>query len=104
MLAAVDGGGAVVALGTGVAVPPHAIPYRSLTPRRQDAENLLVPVCLSASHLAFGSVRMEPTLMLLGHAAGLAAAQAARRDVAVQDVDVPALQRALLDEGQVLSL
>jgi hypothetical protein len=87
-----------------VAVPPYAIPYRSLTPRRQDAENLLVPVCLSASHLAFGSVRMEPTLMLLGHAAGLAAAQAARRDVAVQDVDVPALQRALLDEGQVLSL
>jgi hypothetical protein len=86
-----------------VAVPPYPIPYRSLTPRRDDCTNLLVPVCLSASHVAFGSVRMEPTLMLLGHAAGVAAAHAARRDVAVQDVDVDALQRALRDAGQVLS-
>jgi hypothetical protein len=75
-----------------VAVPPYPIPYRSLTPRREDANNLLVPVCLSASHVAFGSVRMEPTLMELGQAAGLAAAQAARRGVAVQDVDVAALR------------
>jgi hypothetical protein len=87
-----------------IAVPPYPIPYRSLTPRRDDAENLLVPVCLSASHVAFGSVRMEPTLMLLGQAAGLAAAQAARRAVAVQDVDVDALQHSLRDQGQVLSL
>jgi FAD-dependent oxidoreductase family protein len=87
-----------------VAVPPYPIPYRSLTPRREDAEDLLVPVCLSASHVAFASVRMEPTLMLLGHAAGLAAAQAAQRGVAVQDVDVPLLQRSLHDQGQVLSL
>jgi hypothetical protein len=69
-----------------VAVPHYEIPYRSLTPRREDCENLLVPVCLSASHVAFASVRMEPTLMQLGEAAGAAAAQAARRDVAVQDV------------------
>jgi hypothetical protein len=87
-----------------VAVPPYPIPYRSLTPRREDATNLLVPVCLSASHVAFGSVRMEPTLMLLGDAAGRAAAQAARRGVAVQDVDVDALQDELRKEGQVLSL
>ncbi len=86
-----------------VAVPAYPIPYRSLTPRREDAENLLVPVCLSASHVAFGSVRMEPTLMLLGHAAGIAAAQAARRGVAVQDVDIGALQSALRDDGQVLA-
>jgi hypothetical protein len=86
-----------------VAVPPYQIPYRSLTPRREDASDLLVPVCLSASHVAFGSVRMEPTLMLLGSAAGLAAAQAARRGVAVQDVDVAVLQESLLDLGQVLS-
>jgi hypothetical protein len=86
-----------------VAVPPYGIPYRSLTPRRDDASNLLVPVCLSASHVAFGSVRMEPTLMLLGHAAGIAAAQAARRAVAVQDVDVTLLQDALRDAGQVLA-
>ena len=86
-----------------VAVPPYPIPYRSLTPRREHATNLLVPVCVSASHVAFGSVRMEPTLMLLGHAAGIAAAQAARRGVAVQDVDVGELQARLREEGQVLS-
>jgi hypothetical protein len=87
-----------------VAVPPYPIPYRSLTPRRDHATNLLVPVCLSASHVAFGSVRMEPTLMLLGHAAGIAAAQAARRGTAVQDVDVEELQETLRKEGQVLAL
>ena len=86
-----------------VAVPPYPIPYRSLVPRREDAEDLLVPVCLSASHVAFASVRMEPTLMLLGQAAGTAAAQAARRDVAVQDVDVPALQESLRAAGQILA-
>jgi hypothetical protein len=86
-----------------VAVPPYPIPYRSLTPRREDATNLLVPVCLSASHVAFGSVRMEPTLMLLGHAAGIAAAQAARRGAAVQDVDVGRLQDDLRAAGQILA-
>lgn len=85
-----------------VRVPPYGIPYRSLTPAREHATNLLVPVCLSASHVAFGSVRMEPTLMLLGHAAGIAAAQSARRGVAVQDVDVSELQERLRAEGQVL--
>lgn len=87
-----------------VAVPPYPIPYRSLTPRREDVTNLLVPVCLSASHVAFGSVRMEPTLMALGQAAGAAAAQAARRGLAVQDVEVAELQRTLREEGQVLAL
>ena len=86
-----------------VAVPPYPIPYRALTPRREHAENLLVPLCLSASHVAFASVRMEPTLMLLGQAAGVAAAQAARRAVAVQDVDVARLQDDLRDSGQVLA-
>jgi hypothetical protein len=74
-----------------VPVPPYPIPYRSLTPRREDATDLLVPICLSASHVAFSSVRMEPTLMMLGEAAGAAAAQAARRGIAVQDVDVETL-------------
>ena len=82
-----------------VAVPPYPIPYGSLVPRREDCTNLLVPVCLSASHVAFGSVRMEPTLMLLGEVAGRAAAQAARRGVAVQDVDVEDARA-----GQVLAL
>lgn len=69
-----------------VAVPAYGIPYRSLVPQREHAQNLIVPVCLSASHVAFASVRMEPTLMMLGEAAGHAAAQAARRGIAVQDV------------------
>ncbi len=86
-----------------LAVPTYSIPYRSLTPRREDAENLLVPLCLSASHVAFASVRMEPTLMLLGQAAGVAAAQAARRGLAVQDVDVASLQDDLRDAGAVLA-
>ena len=86
-----------------VPVPPYPIPYRSLVPRREDCTDLIVPVCVSASHVAFGSVRMEPTLMLLGHAAGVAAAQAARRGDAVQDVDVDTLQRDLRDQGQVLT-
>jgi FAD dependent oxidoreductase len=86
-----------------VAVPPYPIPYRSLVPRRGDADNVLVPVCVSATHVAFGSVRMEPTLMMLGHAAGAAAAQAALRGVAVQDVDVHALQESLREDGQVLA-
>jgi hypothetical protein len=67
-------------------VPPYPIPYRALTPQREDADNLLVPVCLSASHVAFASVRMEPTLMMLGEAAGTAAAHAARRGIPVQEV------------------
>jgi hypothetical protein len=87
-----------------VSVPAYPIPYRSLTPRREHAADLLVPVCLSASHVAFGSVRMEPTLMLLGHAAGIAAALSARVGCAVQDVDVVELQRRLRDAGQVLAL
>jgi len=87
-----------------VPVPPYPIPYRSLTPRREDATDLLVPVCVSASHVAFSSIRMEPTYMLLGTAAGAAAAQAARSGVAVQDVDVHALQESLREQGQVLSL
>jgi hypothetical protein len=87
-----------------VAVPPYGIPYRALHAAREQAANLLVPVCLSASAVAFGSVRMEPTLMLLGHAAGHAAAQAARRGVAVQDVDVGALQEALAKAGAILDV
>jgi hypothetical protein len=87
-----------------VPVSAYAIPYRCLTPSREDATDLLVPVALSASHVAYASLRMEPTWMMLGHAAGAAAAQAARRGVAVQDVDVPQLQESLRDQGQVLAL
>lgn len=86
-----------------VRVPAYPIPYRALTPRRADCTNLLVPVCVSASHVAFSSIRMEPQYMMLGHAAGLAAADASRREVDVQSVDVPALQEDLVAAGQVLA-
>jgi hypothetical protein len=85
-------------------VPPYPIPYRSLVPRFRECRNLLVPVCVSASHVAFSSVRMEPQYEMLGHAAGLAAVQALARDVAVQRVDVSALQARLAEEGQVLAI
>ncbi|MFN3244937.1 MAG: FAD-dependent oxidoreductase [Planctomycetota bacterium] len=87
-----------------VRVPqPYGISYRALTPRYRDADNLLVPVGLSASHIAFGSVRMEPVFMLLADSAAFAAALAIERDCAVQDVPYPELRERLLAAGQVLS-
>ncbi len=87
-----------------VPVLPYAIPYRSLVPQFHECENLLVPVCVSASHVAFASIRMEPQYMLLGHAAGVAAAMAAKHNVAVQQVPIAALQHILLAQGQVLDV
>jgi hypothetical protein len=87
-----------------VGVAPYQIPYASIVPRRDECANLVVPVCLSASHVAFSSIRMEVQYQMLGHAAGLAAAQAAGSGKAVQDVDVAALQEELAEAGQVLSL
>lgn len=87
-----------------VRVPPYQIPYRSLVPRPEDCTNLIVPVCLSASHVAFSSVRMEVQYQMLGWAAGRAAAQAVARDVAAQRIDVGRLQDTLRDDGQVLAI
>ena len=87
-----------------VGVLPYQIPYRAITPRYRDCTNLLVPVCLSASRVAFASVRMEPQYEMLGHAAGTAAALALRRDTPVQRIDVDELQRHLTDDGQVLAV
>jgi hypothetical protein len=85
-------------------LPPFEIPYRALVPRRSELSNLIVPVALSASHVAFCAVRLEPTWMVIGESAGVAAARAAAEGVAVQDLDVPALQVRLRQLGQVLSL
>ncbi len=86
-----------------VPVRPYQIAYRSITPVAEQCENLLVPVCLSASHVAYGSIRMEPQYMMLGHAAGLAAVMAVERKAAVQDIDVPKLQRTLRSQKQILT-
>lgn len=83
---------------------PYQLPYRSLTPRREECENLLVPVCLSSSHIAYGSIRMEPVYMACGQAAGLAAHMAVKADGPVQTVDIAALQKKLRDQKAVLEL
>jgi len=85
-----------------VPVQPYQIPYRVMLPKHSEAENLVVPVCFSASHIAYSSLRMEPQYMILGHAAGVAAALAIQKGVAVQSVPVDELQKILLAEGAVL--
>lgn len=82
---------------------PYGISYRAIVPARGECANLVVPVALSASHIAFGSVRMEPVFMLLGHAAASAAHLAITSNTAVQDVDYPTLRRGLLADGMVLT-
>tara|TARA_R110002072_G_scaffold174303_3_gene329355 strand:+ start:36502 stop:38694 length:2193 start_codon:yes stop_codon:yes gene_type:complete len=82
--------------------PPYPISYRSIRPKKSECENLLVPACLSASHMAYGSIRMEPVFMVLGQSAATAAVQAIEAGVAVQDIDVEELQRRLVEDGQVL--
>ena len=82
--------------------PPYPISYRSLVPKQSECENLLVPVCLSASHIAYGSIRMEPVFMVLGHSAADAAVAAINANVPVQKIDVPVLQKRLLAEKQIL--
>ncbi|MFH5803515.1 FAD-dependent oxidoreductase [Alienimonas sp. DA493] len=82
--------------------PPYPISYRSIVPRREEATNLLVPVAVSASHIAYGSIRMEPVFMVLGQSAATAAVMAAEQDVPVQEVDYAALRERLLADGQIL--
>lgn len=84
-----------------VPVQPYQIPYRVLVPKKSEALNLLVPVCFSASHIAYSSMRMEPQYMILGHAAGIAAALSIQNGAAVQDVNIGELQKRLKDEGGV---
>lgn len=83
---------------------PYSISYRSIVPKKEECNNLLVPVCVSATHIAFGSIRMEPVFMVLGQSAATAACQAIEEGVAVQDINYPALQNTLLKEKQILEI
>ncbi|QEC80234.1 FAD-dependent oxidoreductase [Mucilaginibacter ginsenosidivorax] len=74
---------------------PYPVSYRAIVPKPAEATNILVPVCLSASHIAYGSIRMEPVFMVLGQSAAVAACQAIDRKIAVQMVDVTAVQKLL---------
>ncbi len=81
---------------------PYAISYRSIVPKRGEVENLLVPWAVSSSHIAFGSIRMEPVFMILGQSSATAAAIAIDDGVSVQEVDYAKLRERLLKDGQVL--
>lgn len=83
---------------------PYGIAFGSLKPRRQEVTNLLVPVCVSASHIAYGSIRMEPVFMILGQSAATAAVLAIEEGVAVQDLKYDKLRDRLLADGQILEL
>jgi hypothetical protein len=82
--------------------PPYPVSYRSIIPKQDQCQNLLVPVCLSASHIAFGSIRMEPVFMVLGQSAATAASLAIEEGKAVQQVDYRKLRKRLLKDGQIL--
>lgn len=82
---------------------PYPISYASLTPKASEVSNLLVPVCLSASHIAFGSIRMEPVFMVLGQSAATAAVLAMDENVPVQKLKYKKLKKQLLEDKQRLS-
>ncbi len=89
----------------GVKTPrPYEVAYGAIIPKQEQCENLLVPVCVSSSHIAFGSIRMEPVFMILGQSAATAACLAIDRGEAVQQLPYPVLREKLITDGQVLEL
>ena len=81
---------------------PFPISYRSIIPKKNESENLVIPVCLSASHIAFGSIRMEPVFMVLGQSSAIIASLAIQNNMAVQDLNYNKLKSVLKDRGQIL--
>lgn len=83
---------------------PYPISYRSVIPKKGECTNLLVPVCVSSTHIAFGSIRMEPVFMVLGQSTATAACLAIDQKKAVQDIDYPVLRSILEQDRQVLEV
>jgi len=81
---------------------PYPIDYGSILPKQEECTNLLVPAAISASHIAYGSIRMEPVFMVLGQSAATAAVQAIETDRPVQEIDYRKLREQLLKDRQVL--
>lgn len=81
---------------------PFPVSYQSIVPKKSEVQNLFVPVCLSASHIAFGSIRMEPVFMVLGQSSAIAASMAIDKKMKVQDIEYKALKPLLLEFGQRL--
>lgn len=89
----------------GVKAPrPYSISYQAIVPKKTECKNLLVPVCLSSSHIAYGSVRMEPVFMILGESAAAAASLAIDHKINIQDVNYNELKNLLLNQKQCLTL
>lgn len=86
-----------------IPVSPYEIPYRSIVPKYNECTNLIVPVCISASHVAFASYRMETQYMIVGESAGIAASMAVKGKRPVQKIDIFDLQKKLEKAGQILS-
>ncbi|MCB1210659.1 MAG: FAD-dependent oxidoreductase, partial [Verrucomicrobiales bacterium] len=81
---------------------PYPISFRSLRPKAEQCTNLLAPTCLSASHIAFGSIRMEPVFMVLGQSSATAAVHAIEQGTTIQNIDYAKLKTQLETDGQVL--
>ena len=81
---------------------PFPISYRSVVPKKDECCNLLVPVCLSASHIAFGSIRMEPVFMILGQSSAIIACLGIEEGKGVQDLKYKKLVKELSTQGQIL--
>ncbi|GLR18915.1 FAD-dependent oxidoreductase [Portibacter lacus] len=82
---------------------PYPISYKAIVPKKEEVTNLIVPVCLSASHIAFGSIRMEPVFMILAQSAATAASIAIDHQIDVQDVTYSELKEKLVKDGQILN-
>jgi hypothetical protein len=88
-----------------VPVPkPYGIAFGAITPKQAECENLLVPVCVSSTHIAYGTVRMEPVFMILGQSAATAAAMAIDDGIPVQQLDYAKLRRRLTADAQILGV